>query len=152
MGPMGNQKRALPEAISLRSKHPISEWKGLWERGWSFSQIAEHYGVTRNTVAGAKMRIANPEHVLAYAYDRGRRKSTIAWQQELDERRARYGHLLEVVAPGRKHTILCSFLAGKTDRETAAALGITRQAVNYHLASIGIANSRRSLCAKTRPA
>lgn len=131
-------------------KHPIEEWKALWESGKSFAQIAEQYGVTRNTVAGQKWRFLNHGKDRVYRFSISRKNSGLRWRQELARRLNQYGHLLNTAPAGStKAKAIAGFLAGKTAYEIGGELGVSQPAIMQHLWSVGIRGTP-NLAAKTR--
>jgi hypothetical protein len=134
----------------MKSKHPVEEWKSLWEKGWTFSEIAQLYGVTRNTVAGAKHKYTRPDYVKEYNKQRSEAIHIKSWRKELQSRNELYGHLLATLPYySKKWRILRAYLDGKTYHEIGAEIGVTGEAIGQQLRPLGIKKTPR-FRAKTR--
>ena len=135
---------------TMKSKHPIEEWKQLWDSGVSFSKIAKRYGVTRGTVASVKFQLTKPDRVRKYVRNRQKTYSVKEWRKELQFRNELHGHLLDALPYySKKWRILRAYLDGKTSMEIGEAIGLTGAGAFYHLKSIGIKDSSH-IKAKTR--
>jgi DNA-binding CsgD family transcriptional regulator len=123
----------------VKSKHPVEEWKSLWEKGLTFSEIAERYGVTRNTVASVKHQLTCPDYIREYEKQWSKTDSIKSWRKELQSRNELYGHLLATLPYySKKWRILRAYLDGKTYREIGAEIGVTGETVAQQLRPLGI--------------